>query len=188
MAIDGAPSARPGDLADALVAPLRAAGREVVRVRAGDFLRPASVRFERGRHDPDAFYAEWLDAAGLTREVLAPLGPGGSGRYLPSLWEAAADRATRAAYRRCGDDAVLVLDGTFLLAHGLDLDLTVHLAQRPATIERLTRAEERWTLPAHARYRAEVDPERAADVVARVDHPDRPALLVGAADRTARQG
>ena len=78
--LDGAPSTRPGDLADALVDPLRASGRPVVRVHAGDFLRPASVRLEHGRHDADALLDDWLDEGAVRREVLAPLGPGGSGR------------------------------------------------------------------------------------------------------------
>ena len=37
--------------------------RRVV-VRCGDFLRPASVRLERGRDDPDAFYDDWVDWRG----------------------------------------------------------------------------------------------------------------------------
>ena len=54
VALDGAPPTRPGELADGLVDPLRLRGRPVLRVRAGDFLRPASLRFEHGRTDPDA--------------------------------------------------------------------------------------------------------------------------------------
>ena len=69
---------RPGPLADALVDPLRVRGHPVVRVRAADQLRPASLRLERGRTDPDSFYDDWLDADGLRREVLDPLGPGGA--------------------------------------------------------------------------------------------------------------
>jgi hypothetical protein len=98
VAVDGAPPARPGDLADALAAPLRLRGREVIRVSAGDFLRPASLRLEHGRTDPDVFYDEWLDSAGLVREVLGPLRPDSSGRVLPALWDSEADRAARRSY------------------------------------------------------------------------------------------
>ena len=178
VAVDGAPAAAPGRLADALVAPLRAAGRPVVRVAAADFLRPASVRLEHGREDPDALLGGWLDVAALAREVVDPLGPGGSGRYLPSLWDPVRDRATRAPAQTAPPGAVLVLDGSLLLGRWLDLDLTVHLALRPASLARRTPSADRWTLPAFDRYAAEVAPEEAADVVVRVDDPARPAVVL----------
>ncbi len=180
VAVDGAAVAEPNRLADALVEPLRAAGRPVVRVSAGDFLRPASLRFEHGRQDPDAFYDDWLDVPALAREVVDRLGPGGSGRYLPSLWDAARDRATRAPARHAPPGAVLVLDGTLLLGRWLDLDLTVHLALRRATLERRLPPDERWVLAAYDRYAAEVDPEATADVVVRADDARRPALVLPA--------
>ncbi|WP_199442437.1 uridine kinase [Umezawaea beigongshangensis] len=170
--LDGAPAARPGELADALVEPLRARGRPVRRVSARDFLRPASVRLEHGRTDPDSYRDEWLDTGGLLREVLEPLEPGGTGRVLPSLWNAAADRASRAEYVRLPEGGVLLLDGDLLLGRGLPAELTVHLRLSPAALERKTDPELRWTLPAYAGY----DPE--PDVLVRYDHPDRPALVV----------
>ena len=97
IAVDGHPAAAPADFADALVDPLRLLGRPVLRVGSEWFLRPASLRFEHGRRDPDAYYDDRLDLPGLRREVLDPLGPGGSGRYLPTLWDPTTDRATRAA-------------------------------------------------------------------------------------------
>lgn len=173
--VDGAPPTAPRDLADALVAPLRAAGRTAVRVRAADFLRPASVRLEHGRRDPDAYLEDRLDVRALAREVLGPFVA--TGRYLPSLWDAVADRATRAPYAHAPEGAVLVLDGDLLLGHGLAADLTVHLAVRAATLARRLPDEDAWLLPAFARYAAETDPEGAADVVVRVDDPAHPALV-----------
>jgi hypothetical protein len=175
VAVDGAAPARPEELADALVGPLRLRGREVVRVSAGDFLRPASLRFEHGRTDPDVFYDEWLDSAALGREVLHPLEPGGSGRVLPALWDRAADRALRAGYVTLKPGGVLLLDGALLLGRGMPFDLTVHLWLSPGALRR--KVEDHWTLPAYARYEREVDPTHAADLVVRVDHPDRPALV-----------
>ena len=183
VAVDGEPPARPRDLADALVDPLRVRGREVLRVSAGDFLRPASLRLEHGRDDPDLYYTDWLDAGGLIREVLAPLDPGGSGRVLPTLWDSATDRATRAAYRALPAGAVLILDGALLLGRGLPLDYAVHLWLSPAALDRRTEPEQRWTLPAYARYEAEVTPARAADAVVRVDDPRHPAFVEDAASR-----
>lgn len=179
VAIDGADPARPGELADALVDPVRLHGRPVLRVPAAGFLRPASLRFERGRTDPDAFYTDWLDAAGLAREVLDPLGPDGSGQVLPSLWDAAADRATRADYVTVPAGGVVLVDGALLLGRGLAFDFTVHLWLSPAALERKTPEDQRWTLSAYSRYESEVSPEECADVVVRVDNPAHPAVMRG---------
>ncbi|MER8188330.1 uridine kinase [Kitasatospora sp. NPDC094015] len=177
VAVDGAPAARPGALADALAEPLRLLGRPVLRVSAADFLRPASIRLEYGRQDPDAYHDLWLDDRALLREVLDPLEPGAGGRVLPTLWDAAQDRATRAPYVELPPRGVLVLDGALLLGRWLPFDLAVHLAMGDAALARHTPAEERWTLPAFARYRAETDPAELADLTVRVDDPRHPALV-----------
>jgi len=178
VAIDGAPAARPGELADAVVEPLQLRGRPVLRVSAADFLRPASVRLEYGRQDADAYHDLWLDDGALLREVLDPLEPGGSGRVLPSFWDVAADRATRAAYTELPPGGVLLLDGALLLGRWLPFELTVHLALTPGALARRTPAEEQWTLPAFARYEAETGPASAADLTVRSDDPRHPALVV----------
>ncbi|MEC3992862.1 uridine kinase [Actinacidiphila sp. DG2A-62] len=175
VAVDGAPAARTGVLADALAAALPALGRPVLRVRATDFWRPASLRLEYGHEDVEAYYTLWLDTGALRREVLDPLGPGGSGRALPSLRDPATDRSTRAGYVALPPGGVLVLDGPLLLGQGLPFDLTVHLRLSAGALERRTEPGERWTLPAYARYAREALPEEAADVVVRADDPTRPA-------------
>ncbi|WP_211247793.1 hypothetical protein [Cryptosporangium arvum] len=178
VAIDGADAAEPGRLADRMVEPLRAGGVAAVRVRAHDFLRPASLRWEFGKTDPDSFYDRWLDAGGLTREVLTPWAAGE--RYLPALWDAAADRAARAGYRPVPPRAVLLVDGPLLLGRGLAFDLAVHVRLSDGALRRRTPAPEHWTLPAFERYATEVEPEAIADVVVRADDPRRPAVVVRA--------
>ncbi|NEA22816.1 uridine kinase [Actinomadura bangladeshensis] len=180
VAIDGAPPAAPSDLADALVSPLRALGRDVVRVSADDFLRPASLRYEFGRDDPDLYYDEWLDVNGLVREVLAPLEPSGTGKVLPSLWDADLDRATRARYVSLQPGGVCVLDGSLLLGRGLPFELTVHLTLSRGALARRMPDDRSWTLPAYARYEREADPLRTADVVLKMDDPGHPALITDA--------
>lgn len=177
VAVDGAPVTEPGRLADALVDPLRVLGRDVLRVSATDFLRPASLRFERGKQDAEAFYEDWLDANAIAREVLDPLDPGGSGRVLPSLWDTERDRATRADYVTLRPGGVMILDGTLLLGRWLPFDLTVHLSLTPAARERRLSPDERWTLPAYERYDDEVGPDTAADIVVRWNSTERPAIV-----------
>lgn len=177
VAIDGAPPARPQELANALAAVLPVHGCPALAISTADFLRPASLRLEYGRTDPDAFYDDWLDVKGLTREVLDPLGPTGSGRVLPALWDAGADRASRAGYVTVPPGGVVLVSGALLLGRGLEFDLTVHLALSAPALARRTDPDWQWTLPAYARYEAEVDPARLADVVVRVDDPRRPAMV-----------
>jgi hypothetical protein len=175
VAVDGAPAARPADLADAVAAALPALGRRVLRIGADSFWRPASLRLEYGHQDADAYYQLWLDTGALRREVLDPLGPDGTGRVLPSLRDPATDRSTRAGYVELPPGGVLLLDGPLLLGQGLPLDLTVHLRLSPAALARRTPADERWTLPAYERYTREALPERTADIVVRADDPRHPA-------------
>jgi len=177
--IDGHPSTHPGVLADSLVEPLRAAGRPTARIRVEDFLRPASLRLEMGRHDPDSLLDAWIDVMGLNREVLTAVGPEGHGRYLPTLRDPVTDRATRAAYVEAPPGLVVLLDGSLAMGRWLDVDLTVHLSLRTSTIARRTADEDHWTLGAYERYLEEVDPETSADVAVRVDDARRPAMLTG---------
>jgi hypothetical protein len=177
VGIDGAPSAGPGELADALVAPLRVLGRAAVRVSTEDFLRPASIRLELGRRNPDSFYERWYDLAALAREVLDPLRTNGSGRILTTFWDPATDRSTRPAYETVPPKGIVLLSGPLLLGAGLDLDFTVHCGQSAAALARRTPEADRWTLPAFERYAEEVMPDHLADVVLRLDDPLRPALV-----------
>ncbi|MGP3921769.1 uridine kinase [Streptomyces sp. 8N616] len=175
VAIDGAPAARPKEPAERLAEALRVLGRPVRTVAADGFLRPASLRYEYGREDPDAYYDAWLDTGALWREVFNPLEPGGSGRILPDLWDPGTDRATRSPYVELPPGGVLILHGALLLGRWFPLDLSVHLMLAPAALARRTEEGERWTLPAFARYEDEVGPGEAADVVVRVDDPRHPA-------------
>ena len=146
---------------------------------ASGFYRPASLRLEHGRTDPDARYTDWLDAGALAREVLNPLGPGGSATYLPVLWDLERDRAARKRPQPMPPDGVLLVPGSLLQGIGLPFDVVVHLRVGPAARRRLTPPDRAWELPAFDRYDAEVDPVALADAVVLADHPDRPALVLG---------
>jgi len=174
--LDGAPPTDPAGLAEGLAEELRLRGRPVLLVAATDFLRPASVRLEHGRDDPDELLDGWLDVAGLRREVLDPAGPGGSGWVLPRLWDAAVDRAFRDERVELAANGVLLLAGALLLGRGLPAELTVHLRMSGAALARRSEPALAWTLPAYARYDAEYDPA-GADVLVLADDPARPALV-----------
>jgi hypothetical protein len=175
VAVDGAPAARPGGLADRVGEALRVRGLPSLAVAAEGFLRPASLRLEHGHRDPESYYDGWLDTGALWREVFGPLEPGGDGRVLPDLWDPVTDRATRSPYVRLPPGGVLLLHGPLLLKHWFPFDLTVHLLLSPGALRRRTPESEHWTLAAFERYTDETDPAATADVLIRADDPRRPA-------------
>lgn len=175
IAFDGAPAARPGDLAVRVAETLRARGRPSQIVDSHGFLRPASLRLEHGRHDVEAYYDGWFDTGALWREVFNPLDANGDGRILPDLRDPVTDRATRSAYVPLPPGGFLLLHGPFLLRHWFPLDLSVHLQLSPPALRRRTPEADHWTLPAFERYAQETDPAATADVLVRADDPRHPA-------------
>jgi hypothetical protein len=178
VGVDGPDVAAPGELAAAVADRLPVLGRPAAVVPAAGFLRPASLRLEHGRTDPDARYTDWLDTGALAREVLDRVGPGGPGEYLPVLWDVARDRAARAAYRSVASGGVLLVPGALLQGVGLAFDVVVHLRLAPAARRRRFPAEQAWELPAFDRYDDEVDPAALADAVVLADRPEHPALVL----------
>lgn len=173
VAVDGAPWSQPHQVADSLAETLRASGRPAATVRAESFWHDASLRYERGREDVESRLA-WLDADALRRETLAPVLA--RNEYLPSLRDPCRNRSTRERPAYAAPGTVLIVSGEFLLGRELPFELTVHLALSPAARARQASAAQRWLLPAFERYDERVRPAEGADIVVRMDHPDRPAV------------
>jgi len=176
VALDGPHAAGPDALAETLREPLLAGGRAFAHIRAETFWRDASLRFEHGRHDVTAFRDDWIDVAALRREVLGPLGPGGSGEYLPTLRDPTTNRTTREPRRTAAPGSIVIVSGELLLGRDLPFDVAIHLALGPAARARRTPEQWAWTLPAFEDYDRDVDPVRIADVVVRLDDPRHPAI------------
>jgi hypothetical protein len=187
LAVDGAVGADGHVLADEVAAALVGRGLPVARVRQDAFLRPRSIRLELGADDPDAAWERWYDDSALRREVLDPLGPGGAMTWLESLWDADADRATRAPRQPAPPGTVAVVDGRFLLRWELAdaVDVAVHLQTSVAAQTRRIAdpLERERVLPSWQRYLDETDPAGrvlsglVAGVVVRLEDPRRPALV-----------
>jgi hypothetical protein len=181
LGVDGALPGDTGAVADAVAAAVAQAGRPVGRVRREDFLRPRSVRLELGASDPRAGWERWYDDGGLRREVLDPLGAGGSMQWLPVLWDAERDRSARADRLDAAPGAVVLVDGPYLLRWELAdaFDLVVHLAVSPAALARrcdhadLARVSGSWQ-----QYVEETAPAERAAYVVRLEDPRHPALVL----------
>ncbi|SDJ32548.1 hypothetical protein SAMN05444157_2832 [Frankineae bacterium MT45] len=176
VAVDGAEATRSHELAQGLIDPLRRLSRPAIHIRDDSFWRDASLRLEYGHHDMQSYAEGWLDHGALRREVLEPLGAGGSGRFLPSLRDPVTNRMTRAATVTAAPGSIVIVSGALLIRPDLEFDVIVHLAMSPGALARHTPPESAWTLPAFADYDAAVEPDVRADVVVRLEDPRRPAV------------
>ena len=111
--------------------------------------------------------------------------------WVESLWDAEADRASRAPRRAAAPGTVVVLDGRFLLRWDLAdaVDLVLHLQTSTAAQSRrvLDPVARERLLPSWQRYLDETDPVgrvlsgAAPGLVVRHEDPRHPALVLPSA-------
>jgi uridine kinase len=149
VAVDGPPAAGKTTLADELALLLRARGREVIRASSEGFHLPRAQRYRRGEFSPEANYRDSFDYPALRRVLLDPLGPDGDRRYQRAVYDLDADTALSQPATTAAADAVLLLDGVFLLRPELidRWDLSIFVS---AAFEHRPARRTRWTVPAGA--------------------------------------
>ena len=175
--VDGADAANPVDFATRTAEHARTRGRPAAVVDLHDYVRPASIRFEYSRTDELSYRTLWFDYDALVREVIAPLRPGGTGHFLPRLWDEATDRSARARSASSAANQIVLISGPMLLGRGLNADVTVHLHLSESALRRRTDPVDLWTCaPLLQYYDSLDDAAERPDFLVRWDHPDRPAL------------
>ena len=173
VGIDGPDAAGKTTLADVLATALAGAlPGEVHRASVDDFARPPEERYRRGRLSPEGFYRDSTDLPRLVERCLVPFRDGGPG----------------------AGPAVLVVNGVFVLRPELrpfwhlsvylrvpeEVTLARALVRDLARHDSAAEVEHRYRvryLPGQALYRAEADPERAADVLVDNRDPAAPRVL-----------
>jgi uridine kinase len=190
VAIDGPDAAGKTMLADALVDRL---DRAVVRASVDGFHRPRHERLARGELSPEGCYRDTFDLDALTTELLDPFAAGSS-TVVTAVFDHGRDAVSRTATHEVPAEAVLVVDGVFLLRPELRSrwDVAIHLDVPPeTTLERALRRDvgaigdaqevrRRYTaryLPAQELYRAEAAPAAYADLVVDARDPAHPVVL-----------
>ncbi len=193
VAIDGVDAAGKSTLADDLVPFVAAHGRPVLRASVDHFHRPRAQRYRQGSRSPKGYFQDSFDYDTLLSVLLLPLGPGGDRRYQAARFDHRADAPLPVRWELAPPDAILLMDGIFLLRPRLLPQWEVRLFVRVGAEERLARmlardaetAEERDLLrqldaeryePGQRLYLASVQPERLADIVVHNDEPARPSL------------
>jgi uridine kinase len=205
VAIDGPDAAGKTTLADELGAALTSRGRDVIRASIDGFHRPRAERHRRGSLSPDGYYDDSFDYDALHQMLLGPLSPGGERRYRHRVFEHGDDARCEAPWASAAADAVLLLDGVFLLRPGLahvwDLAILVSVNFEEVLRRALVRdvpllgsreeVEQRYReryIPGQQLYFAAAQPERAADVIVYNDDPKQPALALRSASHQPPSG
>lgn len=202
VAVDGVTAAGKTTFARELTAAVTARGRRGVHLSMDGFHHPRAHRHRQGRDSAAGYYADAYDFAAFAAAVLDPLGPGGDRRYRERIIDLAADIPVDEPPVLADEDAVLVVDGSFLqrdLAGRWDEVVFVDTAFEVA-LDRgsrrdadafggraeTVRAYERRYHAASRRYLAEVGPLARATVVIGNDDVTRPVLarIGGTADAT----
>jgi uridine kinase len=193
IAVDGRTAAGKTTLSDELAALIRQRGRHVIRTSIDAFHRPRAERYARGRASAEGYYHDARDLAAIVGLLLVPLGPHGDRWYRSASFDLEKDQPIAQEPARAPDDAVLIVDGTFLQRPELrdEWDLTIfiktsaHIAEQRAVgrdANQCGGADVARYLYA-ARYRGAFDiydelcaPEEIADVVLDNDKPDHPTI------------
>lgn len=192
VGINGVDAAGKTTFADELAGRI---GARAIRASVDDFARPRAQRYARGRLSPEGYYRDSTDCEALIGRLLVPLGPGGSRRYTTRVFDVWNDRPLGEPERVAPEDAVLLLDGIFLLRPELrvhlDWTLFLHVDFETALARALAReqgrvgADEAETrriyarryLPAQSLYFDEVRPRECADLVVDNGRIEAPFIL-----------
>jgi uridine kinase len=193
VAIDGPDAAGKTTLADELADVIARRGRDVIRASVDGFHRPRSERHRRGVDSAVGYYEDAFDYPSLRACLLGPLGPDGDLRYRPAVFDFRTDTRLPGPDLVASADAVLVVDGVFLLRADLrdDWDLGIFVSVEvdeiirravrrdaelfgsPADVERRYRTR---YLPGQELYLSTARPSHAAHAVIDNNDPARPSL------------
>ena len=198
VAVDGIDAAGKTTLANELVPALQVRGRAAIRASIDGFHRPRVERYRRGATSAEGYYLDSFDYPALREALLLPLGPTGPGRYRRAVFDFRSDRPQLAAEEQAPTDAVLVMDGVFLLRPELDelgdyriwveVPFAVALERAKRRDVALFGSEEAVQARYHARYipgqrlyLETVHPRERADVIVHNEDLAHPFLVFRAA-------
>jgi uridine kinase len=129
VAIDGVDASGKTILADQLAETMKTGMRQIIRASVDDFHNPQHIRRNRGDLSPQGFYHDSFNYPALIDVLLEPLGPIGDRRYRTAVFELQNDQPVEEPYKTATWDAILLIDGIFLLRPRLMpyWDLTIYL-------------------------------------------------------------
>ncbi|MCR2764769.1 uridine kinase [Microbacterium sp. zg.B48] len=119
IAVDGIDGAGKTTFADAFADVFAEDGSSVFRASIDDFHRPRAERYQRGRRSPEGYYRDSYDYATFRRVLIDPFRDGaqtaGTTGFQLAAFDVARDTPVEATWTTAPRDAVLIVDGIFLL-------------------------------------------------------------------------
>lgn len=193
VGIDGGSASGKTYFADELAEVLRGMGRVVVRAGLDGFHNPPELRHRQGALSVEGYVEDSFDHAAVRRCVLDPLGPGGSLRYCPEVYDHAVGEARESSWVQVPADAVLVFEGVMLfrdeLVDAFDYKILLETSHRVAlerakvrdldhfgSLDRLFSKYTQRFQPGQDLYRARCRPEEMADMILNNDDLACPSL------------
>lgn len=193
VAIDGVDAAGKTTLADELATVIERRGRPVIRASIDGFHNPRAIRYRRGPISPEGYFLDSFNYPALREALLQPLGPGGSRAFRRAVFDVRRDEPVATPLEVASDDAVLLLDGVFLLREELrehfDFSVFVHAdfaetlrraEQRDlalfGTVDEIRRRYQERYVPGQRLYLDSAQPERHASVVVDNNDPSAPRI------------
>ncbi|WP_348787165.1 hypothetical protein [Leifsonia sp. NPDC080035] len=160
VAIDGGGGTRA--FADDLAEVFREAGSDTFRASIGDFHTSRAYRTRHGAETPEGYYRDAFDYVTLRRVLLDPFRLAGSAGFQTAAFDEVRDVPVESRWQTAGPDAVLVLDGEFLLRPELrrEWDASVLLVNAPA----------------RPVYEEDARPREVADILVDDAEPERPVF------------
>lgn len=172
IAVDAPRGAGAAAFADALAEVYAEDGAAVYRAGLDGFQRPRAERDARGAGTPEALYRDTFDLATFRRVLIDPFRLAGGTGFQLTAFDRDRDAPAEAQWVTAPRDAVLVVDGAFLLRPELRglWNWSVRLEAGPARS-----ADD----GAEALYRRETDPRAAASALVDNSDPARPVRVFG---------
>ncbi|HYJ06598.1 MAG TPA: hypothetical protein VEX43_15795 [Chthoniobacterales bacterium] len=193
VAIDGVDAAGKTTFGDELATALAASCRPIIRASIDGFHNPAAVRRRRGALSPEGYFHDSFNYPALVEMLLQPLGPGGSLAFRRAVFDFRTDTIVDVPLEHADPQAVLLLDGVFLLRPELRAHFDFSIFLRADFQTTLARAEQRDLnllgnveevrrryheryIPGQRIYLATVEPERIAALIIDNNDPARPTV------------
>ena len=115
VAIDGVDAAGKTMLAEELALSLKSQPRQVIQASVDGFHQPRAIRRQLGDLSPEGFYRDSYNYDSLIENLLTPLGTDGSRQFRTAVFDVRSDRPVDAPLQTADPDAILLMDGIFLL-------------------------------------------------------------------------
>jgi uridine kinase len=115
VAVDGIDGAGKTAFADDLAAVFREAGHDSFRASMENFHRPRADRWRLGRESPETFYRDSFDYGTFRRVLIDPFRLAGSAGFQTAAFDVRRDAPIESRWLTAPADAVLIVDGVFLL-------------------------------------------------------------------------